>query len=289
MKRSIAALITILFFASPTYSGPMVWQVVSGGDTVYIGGTVHMLRESDYPLPEEYDRAYLDSDILVLETDLGRLNDPAVIEMILSKGSFSEGESLEKILSDEAFAELRLYCDASGLPVAALNSLKPSLAATVLLGMELQKLGIDQDGIDLFYQKKAGSEGKTVKGLESIEDQVDYLLSMGEGYEDEFMIHTIEELKKTPEMIGVLIDSWKSGDEETIDSLLVESIRKEYPGLYETLIVERNRKWLPQIKDLFDSEEKELILVGSAHLIGEEGIIRRLEEMGCVVIRYGLE
>ncbi|MBN2183912.1 MAG: TraB/GumN family protein [Candidatus Krumholzibacteriota bacterium] len=281
MKRVLAVFLLLLLVPSVLFSGSMVWKAVSkNGSTVYIGGTVHLLRESDYPLPEEYEKAYIDSDILVLETDLDAMNDPDIQQMILVKGLYEEGKSLDSVLSKEAYGLLNDYCESIGIPLATFHQFRPSLVSIALLGIELQRLGIVQAGIDLFYHKRAKADGKEVKGLESIDKQIDYLLSIGEGNEDEFVIHTVKELRETGETIDGLIESWKNGDEVKMYQYMVESIRDAYPELFDRLIFERNGNWVPQIEAFFDSGEKEFVLMGAAHLLGDDGIIEQLRGLG---------
>ena len=284
MKRILAVFFVLLIIPAALFPGSMVWKAVSkNGNIVYIGGTVHLLRESDYPLPEEFEKAYIDSDILVLETDLDEMYNPDIQQMILVKGIYEDGKSLDSVLSKETYELLNDYCESIGIPLVTFHQVKPALVSIALLGVELQKLGIDQDGIDLFYHKRAKAEGRVVKGLESIDDQIDYLLSMGEGNEDEFIIHTVKELRETGESMNSLIEAWKKGDEQKMYQYMVESIKDAYPDLYDRLIFERNRNWLPQIETFFDSEEKEFVLIGAAHLFGEEGIIGQLKDLGYAV------
>ena len=50
-----------------------VWRVESADSIIYLGGTCHMLRASDWPLPAAYDFAYRQSEIMVFETNLEQL------------------------------------------------------------------------------------------------------------------------------------------------------------------------------------------------------------------------
>jgi len=65
----------------------------------------------------------------------------------------------------------------------------------------------------------------------------------------------------------------------------VQPMRAFSPRLYRELLVERNRRWLPQIIELLKTPERELVLVGSAHLAGPDGLIRSLRERGYRVSR----
>ena len=80
-----------------------------------------------------------------------------------------------------------------------------------------------------------------------------------------------------------MVGLWKSGDREGLNEHTNTTMKEEYPDLYQSLLVDRNNNWMPLIKTLFDSEEKEFVLVGAAHLVGEDGLLTQLEKLGCKV------
>ena len=57
-----------------------VWKVKGSQNTVYIAGSVHLLRQKDYPLPAAYDIAYNDSAHLYFEIDMLEINSPETIK-----------------------------------------------------------------------------------------------------------------------------------------------------------------------------------------------------------------
>jgi hypothetical protein len=263
-----------------------LWKVQGHTSVTYIGGTCHVLRKTDYPLPEEFVRAYEDSDIIVFETEIGELNRQETQEMIIKKGCYNDNLSLDKVLSPQTYDLLKRYCETSGIPVFPLNKFKPSMVVLTLLGLELQKLGIDQTGVDNYFYHKATTAEKKIEGLESVKEQIEFVLSMGEGSEDDFIDHAIKELKKTRQILNDLIAAWKQGDEDKLYKLCLAPMKKEYPKLYETLIADRNREWLLKIEHYLQTSQNELILVGVGHLVGEDGIIEHLIKSGYKVNKF---
>jgi hypothetical protein len=160
------------------------------------------------------------------------------------------------------------------------------MVVLTLLGLELQKLGIDQTGVDNYFYHKATTAEKKIEGLESVKEQIEFVLSMGEGSEDDFIDHAIKELKKTRQILNDLIAAWKQGDEDKLYKLCLAPMKKEYPKLYETLIADRNREWLLKIEHYLQTSQNELILVGVGHLVGEDGIIEHLIKSGYKVNKF---
>ncbi|UCF85389.1 MAG: TraB/GumN family protein [Desulfobacteraceae bacterium] len=188
--------------------------------------------------------------------------------------------SLDKVLSNKTYDLLKRYCEASGIPVRLLNRFKPPMVVLTLLALELQRLGVDQTGVDIYFHNKATNEGKKVKWLESVKEQMEFVLSMGKGNENDFIEQSIRDLKKTKEITNELIVAWKQGNDDKLYSLFVSQMKDDYPDLYKTMLVERNRQWLPKIERYVQDSQKELVLIGVGHLVGEEGIIQYLRRQG---------
>ena len=286
MKNLTLGIILNLCLSLSVAADTSLWKVQGRTSVTYIGGTCHVLRKTDYPLPEEFVKAYEDSDIIVFETEIDELNRPETQAMIIKKGCYNDKLSLDKVLSTRTYDLLKQYCETLGIPVFSLNKFKPSMVVLTLLGLELQKLGINQTGVDNYFYHKATTAGKKIEGLESVKDQIEFVLSLGEGSEDDFIDHSLKELKKTNQIINELISAWKQGDEDKLYKLCLAPMKKEYPDLYTTLIAERNREWLSKIEHYLQTPQKELILVGVGHLVGPDGIIDHLRRSGYRVSKF---
>ena len=277
-KKSIFLLITIttgFTLAAET----SVWKVDTGSSTLYLGGTFHLLRKSDFPLPQEFNTAYDDSAALVFETDIGRMNDPAIQQLMTTKGLLKD-KSLRDVLSPETHNDLEKLCNSVGVPIDNLQGFKPSIVLLTIAMIELQKLGITEEGVDMHYYLKAKADGKSTAELEAIEEQIEFITSMGEGNEDAFVKHSIKEMETTEDLLPNLIHIWKTGDRSRLKRELIDPMEKDFPELYKTLIGDRNRNWMPQIVRLLKTTETEFVLVGAAHLVGPDGILTTLEKLG---------
>lgn len=286
-RVSVAALrLLILALASMTLginqaaAESSVWRVSNGDRTVYLGGTVHLLRQSDYPLPAEYEDAYLDSDAVVFETDIAAMSDMATQARMLARMSYSDERTLESVLSEEAYSELQSYTAEIGLPLIMMQKFKPGMVVTTLQVFEFQKLGFTPEGVDAHFYGRAVGDGKPVLGLESLEEQIEFLASMGEGNESEFILVSLADLENTEQAMEGMIAAWRSGDTGRLTEMFVEDMQRQSPEIYETLLRGRNLDWLPQIDAMLQDDDTEFVLVGAAHLVGEDGLVTLLEDKG---------
>ncbi|MFI5336820.1 MAG: TraB/GumN family protein [Opitutales bacterium] len=260
-----------------------VWKVTSGPGTLYLGGTCHVLRAVDYPLPREFDQAFTASRVLYLETDVGRLADPAIQQELLSRGLLTDGTTLDQLLTPAAWQAVERYAARTGLPPAGFANLKPWMLVMMISSLEMQKLDVTEDGVDSHYYKLAGQASKPAVGLETVEQQIDYLANLGAGHESEMVLQSMEELHDLPKLIPDIIDAWKKGDAARLDQDMLGDLRRKYPSIYTRLIVERNRNWLPVIERLLTKPETSFVLVGAGHLVGPDGLLEALRKHGARV------
>ena len=274
---SIALVVFVCTWASAESS---VWKAQKDNSIIYLGGTCHTLRETDYPLPPEFDKAYKASEILVFETDIGKLQDPSTQQKFLSKAMYADGSTVDKHLSAQTYGELSAYCEANSIPLEAFRQFKPSMLIVTLTVMELMKLGVTQQGVDLFFYELANKDKKVVEGLETVDEQINYVVSMADGNQDEFVTYSIKDMKNLKQQFEILANAWRKGDSKKLDELMVTELKTRLPKLYKKLITDRNRNWLPLIDAYQKTPRTEFVLVGVGHLVGPDGIIEALKKKG---------
>ncbi len=287
MKIKIKKLNNVIIFLSmmalaistPVLAKGPLWKVTKGDDHLYIGGTVHVLGKDDYPLPPAFEKTYKDSQHLVLETDLQALQAPALQMELLTLMSYQDGTTLEDHIRPQTYAALEKSLSASGIPMLAVKNFKPSMIATMLTVVELKKMGIAGEGVDQFYTNKAIQDKKTLGKLETVAQQIAFLTSMGAEDPDEFILYTLRDIKQLPKMFKDLKAAWRKGDNNKLAELAIEPL-KAFPDTYQTLIVKRNKAWVPQIEAMLRTKEIEMILVGALHLAGDESVLNKLKALG---------
>lgn len=275
----------IIFFALSLLSASLqaaspVWKIESGHNSLFIAGTIHILRATDFPLPGALDKAYRQSKRLVFETDIGQTQTADFSRQLMRALTLPPDQTLEQILSSSTLKRLRLQLQQQGMNFDALKHFKPSMIAMSLTLNELKRLGIGETGVDVFYFKRAQQDQKPVSGLETPQQQLAFLALMGEGAEDDMILQTLDEIDQLHSEFPQMIESWKHGDAGKMEKQFVEPMRQQFASIYQQLLVKRNQAWIPQIEDMLKTPPTEMVLVGSAHLLGPDGLLTQLEKAG---------
>ena len=289
MKSGILvyALALLLSFISTTlHAESSVWKIKKGNNYLFLGGTVHVLAAADYPLPDEFDQAYQRSERLVLETDMQKLESPDFQQTMLRELTYSDGRNLKSVLSEKTFQALEQYCSSRGIPMANLLPFKPGLVAATLTIFELQYLGLAGEGVDAYFNGKAVKDQKSIGQLETVEAQLEFISTMGQGREDEMIAYTLSDIKNLSSLMGEIKQLWRSGNMSDLDTLAVIPFKNDFPGIYKKILVDRNNAWIPQIQSMLKTREVEFVLVGALHLAGEDGLLAQLSASGYEVQKF---
>ncbi|MCL1928788.1 MAG: TraB/GumN family protein [Treponema sp.] len=262
--------------------GSSVWKVSKDGNTLFLGGSIHILREADFPLPAGYDSAFSQSAILVLETDVEKMAEPEIVQYLMSRMILSGNTTLQSILDPDIYKMLEKECSKYGLSLNTFSKLKPSMVITILSMVQIQKYGFTQQGIDMYYLDMAKKENKPVHFLETVQTQIDALAGMGEGYENDYVRYSLNDMENTETEIEVLLAEWKNGNPSKSEAILSE-MEEEWPLIYKTLVGDRNNAWIPQIKKFLASGQVYFVIAGLLHLHGKDGLLRQLKDSGCTI------
>jgi len=278
MKKSLlvglSLLVSVLSFAQTS-----VWKVSKGGSDIYLAGTIHLLKPSDFPLPQSYYTALETADVLYVEADVDKLSDPALSQSIMEAMKLDNGQTLKTILVDSVYQHLEAECAASALPLASLNNFKPSLAIVSLTAMKLMAMGLSSEGVDVHLKTMAKAAGKTIKYMESVDFQINLLATMGEGNENNFVSYSLHDMDNMEHDFAKMMKDWKNGS-SLIMSDQISEMKADFPKLYDSMLVQRNKSWIKIIDSLRDNKETELIAVGTLHLHGDDGLLKLLEAKG---------
>ncbi|MBT1450309.1 TraB/GumN family protein [Glaciecola sp. XM2] len=285
MKVLIISLLILLGSTSFNAQSAAVFKVSKGDDVVYVGGTIHLLTDADFPLAQAYEIAFEAADELVFETDIAAFSDPSIQAKMAPVMLQAPGVTLSSQLSAPTATALNAYLTEKGLPVAQFDMLTATGAMLTLTIMEYQAQGFRAEGVDAFYHAKGLEMGKGIAWLESVESQIALLDSFDDGNPDGLISYTLEEIDKSAGMIDKLHNAWKSGDLAALEEAGLVDMKRDFPEIYQTLMVDRNNKWMPQIEAMFGDDDTEYVLVGAAHLAGDEGVLEMLEAKGYKVER----
>lgn len=256
-----------------------VWKVSKGNDHVFVGGTVHILPITEFPLPAQFSKAYEQSDGIVLEAKLPEPTDLDAQMAMMQAMSYPQGTTLKDVLSEEVYKKLATYLADFGVNLDEMARFKPGFIMTVMVAMEAQRAGVAGEGVDMYFAKAAKRDGKPQEYLESLEFQINMLASQGEGAEDKLIIRSLDDMDDFAETMKSMISSWRQGDEKGIADTIVEKM-KDDKKMFQTMMIDRNYDWVPKIEAMFNDQDKEFVLVGVGHLVGEDNVLQLLEAKG---------
>jgi uncharacterized protein YbaP (TraB family) len=259
----------------------LIWRVAKGERTIaFLVGSVHVLTKDAYPLPPVFDDVFAQSATLVEEVDLGAGGDVSSMLPMAAGAVFTDGQTLRTVLDPATFKQVEAKAGAAQLPLALVERMKPWLVSVLLVVPELTRAGFDPaHGLDRHYYDRARAAGRPVRGLETAAYQVDRLNGLPLPVQVEMLKATLDDVDAQVASVETIVTAWRTGDLATLDELLLQSFR-ESPDLYQRLLVERNRNWVPLIAQCAAEPTPCLVVVGGAHLLGGEGVVALLAAAG---------
>lgn len=250
-----------------------IWKLSDEDSTVFLAGSVHLLREKDMPIPPAFDRVYEMSEELVFEIDLAKMTDPSMALKIRAAGSLPEGESLAGHLEPETMKSLRQYLTQMQLPPNAFDQFTPGMVYISLGSMEAMRQGAKAElGLETRYYRKSVNDNKPSRGLETAEFQISRFDEIDPETIEKLITETLNDVDKAEETLDEIISAWKSGDEKQITTLIVDRLA-DTPEVKKVLLDDRNKNWIPEIEEALKSDKNILFIVGAAHLAGEGSVV----------------
>lgn len=260
-----------------------LWKVQSKANTVYLLGSIHLLKEENYPLPATMEKAFDEARVLVLEINPDSLALPAMQQFVLGKGMFAAGKTLQGSIKKETYALAQKCAAEVGLQLELLQNFEPWLVGIMLTAAKLQRMGLTpQHGVDQYFFQRAKAAGKPILTLESIAFQISRFDNMPFQQQSAFLEETLKEWDVLEHDLDTIVRAWSRGEPDTLATKLFEGM-KAYPEVYASLITERNHNWLPQIEKFLLADKTHLVIVGAGHMVGEEGLIHALRSKGYLV------
>lgn len=274
-------LFSSLFLVLHLFAQSSAWKISDDSNhTIYIGGTIHLLRSSDYPLPQEFDEAYAKADYIVFETDLSLVHSQNMQRMLAQKMELPAGQNLSGKLSPKTYSQLKEYVESQGYGVKKFDRLQPWAVMLILTQLKLSQIGIDQNGVDSYYSERSLHDSLPQRYLESVEKQIGIITNIGEGEEDAVILQTLRDMKEFPSMMAWMVADWRVGKTDRLERELVLEMKEESPKMYSRVLVERNNAWMPQLIKMLHEEKRGFVLVGAMHLLGNEGLLEQFRRKG---------
>jgi uncharacterized protein YbaP (TraB family) len=249
-------------------------------NTVYVLGSIHTLRSSDYPLAPAVLEAYRAAKSLVMEIDPTELDSPDVQSEMLTSATLTEGRSLPDIMGTARYAHAQALARDVRVDLSTFDQFAPWFAAEAISQMQLMQLGFDSSsGVEMYFLGRARTDGKSIAGLETAHDQLALFESMPMETQANYLIASLEQAHDLAKDVNEMVRAWQAGDMGWFETELKSDLGRD-PAVYQSLLVSRNRRWLARIERLLDDDENHLVIVGTAHLVGRDSVIDLLKKDG---------
>ena len=281
----ILALLAAVVMAWPAWADgdghPVtMWRVDGRTNTIYLLGSIHLLRAEDHPLPSVIGSAYDEAEVLVMELDMDDLDPAQTQQAFNAAGVMRDGTTLRDLMGDELYARAEAAAARIDVPLEMLAQSEPWLAAMTVELMMLYRIGFQPSlGVEMTMLHRATADGKPIEGLETVEEQLAFLDGLSLPAQREMLLRTLEESARIGEMVDELIEAWRHGDADTLAASLLDSLGTQ-AELREALVTGRNRRWAQEISGWLDDEQDYLVVVGALHLVGEDSVPALLAGQG---------
>jgi uncharacterized protein YbaP (TraB family) len=271
--------------AASSNGAGLVYQVEGPNGRFYLAGSMHLLHAERASLPAPLERAYRNSASIVMEidTDDGDAQDAGA--RLLEAAQLAPDASLQALLGEARWNTVRTALAEAGFDAERASRFEPWGLALLLTQAGFARQGYTSAaGVEQQLTERARRDGKPISGLETAAMQIALLDGLDMNVQRQMLDLTLEEVQEMPQMLDELDDAWRAGDLQRLEALLLEGYR-QMPELYTALLVERNWRWVSQIRAWPTTSPPRLVLVGALHLVGEQGLPALLQRAGYTVQR----
>lgn len=265
---------------APAQGAPFLWEVAGPKAKHYIVGSVHLLPASAHPLPAALEHAYAATQAAVFEADLEELASPDAQSRMLGAARDDSPGGIKARIGKALYGKLQKRAAALGMPTPMCEQFRAWFCALALELFPLQQAGFSTEhGIDPYFYGRARDDGRSIVGLETAEHQIGLFTNMPEALSRQMLAATLDEDTYTSQSPDELYRIWRANDVAALEAVL-KDMRKRYPELYQLLLAQRNRDWLPRLAELLKGDVPQLVVVGAAHLAGPESVLVLLKAQG---------
>jgi uncharacterized protein YbaP (TraB family) len=257
-----------------------LWELHGKHNTVFLLGSIHVLRPGDYPLSPAVMQAYASSKALLMEINLADTDMEQLQAEMLTSAMLPEGKSLQEVLGPKRYARAESLARDVGVELATFDGFAPWFAAEAISQLQLLKLGFEPtSGVEMYFLERARSDGKSIAGLETAHDQIALFEGLSMEMQAEYLMSSLEQARELPKEVDDMVHAWQRGDTVWFDDQLQSELGKD-PVLYQSVLTARNRKWIPKIEALLNDDKNYLVIVGTGHLVGRNSVIELLKKDG---------
>ncbi len=258
---------------------PALWQVQDADTTIYLFGTVHVMKPDIDWFHGDVKRAFDRSDTLVLE--IIEPDDPQAIGTAMAGMALAkDGVKLSDRLTPEARVKYQAAMEANSLPWQTFDMFNPWMSGMALSVAPLEKLGYKNDlGAEKILRSAATTAGKKVDALETVEQQLGFFAGLPMEQQVQFLNATVDGLPDMEKEFGDLLRYWRTGQPDKLAKSMNESLETT-PELARVLLTGRNANWAKWIKARLAQPGTVFVAVGAGHLAGKGSVQEQLKALG---------
>ena len=286
-----AATLAACALGAPALAQPAMWVVKDADSTIYLLGTIHVLKPDTAWQTDKLDAAIAASDTLWQELPT---SDPMAIGVellpLIMQHGYSQETKLTDLLTPAEMKSLDEAAKLSGVPGmsgVALNRMRPWNAALNISNSAVVRAGYDPlSSVDAQIEKKFSARDIKPNGFETAKQQITIFADMTPEEELSFLRETLQEYQNAPTEVEKLVSYWVAGDTAKLNAMFLSEARSEGGSFYDQLFTNRNRHWTTKIEEMLAGKGVTFIAVGAGHLIGEDSVIAMLAAEGIKAERY---
>jgi uncharacterized protein YbaP (TraB family) len=283
--KLLAASVGLFVAALSVQAEPAMWVIKDADSTIYLIGTMHLLKHDAEWNAEKVKKTVHESTELWLE--VADFDNQAALAPLITKYALDREHPLSTRLNDEQKKKLEKLTGTYGIPAATLEPLRPWLVAVVLAMGPIQKAGYDpKAGVERVLAAQATAEGDKIRGFETADEQFHIFAELSEEEQLAFLDSTMTDLDKGVELLDRLAKAWVDGDVDAIGRLSIDEMKEKAPTVYDKVLVRRNIAWAEKIEQMLKGSGVQQIAVGAAHLAGPDSVQAQLAKRGIKVEKY---
>ena len=288
MRRPLVwSLLAVLLCITARADGALhsLWELHGKHNTVYLLGSIHVLRLSDYPLAPAVLEAYGSAKSVLMEVNMEEISSEQVQAEMLASAFLPDGKTLPDILGQQRYERAAVLAHEVGVELTMFDQFAPWFAAEAISQLQLAQLGFQPEaGVEMYFLERARGDGKSVAGLETVHDQISIFQNMPPDTQAEYLASSLEQAHDLPKEVDSMVRAWQHGDMQWFENQLQTEFKQD-PRLFQSVLGARNRKWVPKIEALLNDDKNYLVIVGTGHLVGVGSVIDLLKKDGIAAIQ----
>lgn len=293
-------LVASVFFAASIYitpvyaedaAAPALWKLSDADSEIYLFGTVHMLDPNLSWHSAKVNTAFNEASTLILEAPVLDTPPEEMQRIVMKHAMNAAGTGLSGLLSEtgnrrliEVLTSLNMSEEQAVATKQSFEPLRPWIVGLQLAAMQAQQQGADPSaGVDSVLEEAAKRAGKSLKYLESVEQQIQFFAGLSQEKETRMLEESLSQMLEDPDLLNAMVRDWIKGDAASVGRTLQDAL--DDPELYAVLLTNRNQNWAQQIKTLMDGSGRYFIAVGTGHLVGKGSVQEFLALKGLTTTR----